>query len=635
MISSFLGLEMGKGALKTSQQGLQTVGHNLNNLNTEGYSRQRVTQKTMPALFPNGITKPNIPGQLGTGVTVEELTRVRDILLDDRIIYENGGLGFWKQKKTMLNQLEMLMNEPSTSNVRTDLEAFWHSWQSVSESPTDDALRIHLLERTKTLNETFRAQHQALKDMQKQTNSLVEQQINRLNNIADIVSTLNVQIKKQELTGDQPNDLYDKRDLLIDELSQLADIRVERGNKNEFIVYIGAEKLVQGEYAAKVEAYEDPNNLGFISARWQQTGQNVNLGMGEISGLVEVRDQDLGDMLNRINYLSYSVSDSVNAVHKEGFGLSAQTGKLFFRELSLSKNENGSFDFNQDGVLDSTALFRITGTEKLDPEAPIAAAGVINLGSTTLNGADITVQYREEDTPVQIIEKINQSGAGVTAYLDFRGRFSIKAQASSRNDVPNFALRHLEDSGSFLTGIAGVLQESGADGAFDWQSVDAVNALRTTNDLISLSPEHNIAGLMQVSQDIDNKPEMIAAAQGYDYNGDGTFDIATGLNDNRNALALANLRFTNVMTVGSESFADFFQGTVAKAGTVSEKAILSYDKTQTVAKSLTGIREKISGVNVDEEMTKMLALQHAYNAAARLISTSDRLLDVIINRMGV
>ncbi|MGL4389207.1 MAG: flagellar hook-associated protein FlgK, partial [Brevinema sp.] len=313
MISSFLGLEMGRGALQTTQKGLQTVSHNLNNLNTEGYTRQRATQKTMPALFPNSFTKPNMPGQLGTGVTTEQIARIRDVYLDDRIVFENGGLGFWSQKKTMLNQVEMLMNEPGNASIRTDLEAFWDSWQSVSDSPTDDATRVHLLERAKTLTQSFRAQHNALNDIQTQTNALVEQKINRLNDIAETLSILNNQIKKQELTGSLPNDLYDKRDLMIDELSKLADIRLERNNPKEFIVYIGAEKLVQGDTFAKVEAYSDPNNKGFVTARWQQTGQDINLGQGEISGLVEVRDVDVDDMLTRLDSFAYGLIDAVNS----------------------------------------------------------------------------------------------------------------------------------------------------------------------------------------------------------------------------------------------------------------------------------------------------------------------------------
>jgi flagellar hook-associated protein 1 FlgK len=98
---------------------------------------------------------------------------------------------------------------------------------------------------------------------------------------------------------------------------------------------------------------------------------------------------------------------------------------------------------------------------------------------------------------------------------------------------------------------------------------------------------------------------------------------------------MANLRFNTIMTGRAATFDDYFQQTIAKAGTLSEQAIRSFDKTEAVSKSLTGMRSKISGVSVDEEMTKMITLQHAYNAAARLVSTTDRLLDVIINRMGV
>ena len=635
MITSFLGLEMGKGAMQTTQKGLQTVSHNLSNLNTKGYSRQRVTQTTMPALFPSGINKPSIPGQLGTGVTVEDIARIRDVYLDDRIISEKGGLGFWEQKKAMLHQMETIFNEPGNANIRTDLESFWDSWQTVSENPTDDASRIHLLERTKTLNESFRAQHYTLKDMQTQANVLVEQKINRVNGLADTIATLNKQIQKQELAGDNPNDLYDKRDLLIDELSKTADIRLERNNAKEFIIYVGAEKLVQGEHATIIEAYEDPNNKGMVMPRWQQTGQEVVLGKGEISGLMEVRDKDLGEMLTRLDELSVSVIDSVNAVHKEGFGLNGETDTLFFKELSLAKNAEGTIDFNEDGVLDSTALYRITGFEKITKDDVIGSDGTINFGATRENGPDVTVNYTSSETVEVVLEKINRSGAEVTAFLDHMGRLTLKAQATEHQNVPQFALRHIEDSGGFLTGIAGILAESGQDGAFDWQNATALETLNTPRELISLTPENNIASWINLDTAVADRPEGIAVAQGYDSTGNGNPDIPTGFNDNRNALAMANLRFGNLMTGRASTFDDYFQQTIAKAGTLSEQAIRSFDKTDAVASSLDGLRSKISGVSVDEEMTKMITLQHAYNAAARLVSTTDRLLDVIINRMGV
>ncbi|MGL4677063.1 MAG: flagellar hook-associated protein FlgK [Brevinema sp.] len=633
MISSFLGLEMGRGAMQTTQKGLQTVSHNLQNLNTEGYSRQRVTQKTMPALFPSGINKPNMPGQLGTGVTVEEVTRIRDIFLDDRIIAEKGKLGFWDQKKAMLHQMEAVFNEPGGANIRTDLEAFWESWQTVSEHPSDDAARIHLLERTKTLQESFKAQHYTLNDMRTQTNTLVAQKINDVNNIANTIATLNKQIQKQELLGDNPNDLYDKRDLLIDKLSSLADIRLERNSDKEFIVYIGAEKLIQGEYATTIEGYEDPDNLGFVIPRWKQTGQNIVLGQGEVSGLIEVRDQDLSEMIIRLDELVVGVIDSVNSVHKEGFGLNGETDNVFFRELTLAKNTEGAIDFNEDGVLDGTALYRITGFQKITNDTIIGTNGTLNFG--VVNQTEITINYTASDTVENVIDRINRSGAKITAFLDHMGRFSIKAQANSDKAVPQFALHHLEDSGGFLTGLTGVLATAGQDGAYNWQNPTAIETLNTPRNLISLTPENNVAGWINLDNAVANKPSGIAAAQGYDSTGDGNPDIPTGFNDNRNALAIANLRFETIMTGRAATFDDYFQQTIAKAGTLSEQAIRSFDKSDAVSFSLNGLRSKVSGVSVDEEMTKMITLQHAYNAAARLVSTTDRLLDVIINRMGV
>lgn len=621
---------MGKGALQTTQQGLQTVGHNLANLNTEGYSRQRVTQTTMPPLFPPGINKPAMPGQLGTGVQVEEITRIRDIYLDNRIIFENGDLGFWDQKKTMLYQMESLMNEPNVSNIRTDLEAFFMGWQTVAENPSDPAARIHLQERTHTLAQSIKAHRQSLSDLQVQTNALVEQKIGRMNMLGQNLADLNRQIQKQELLGDNPNDLRDKRDMLVDELSKIADIRLERNNPKEYIIYIGAEKFVQGEHYTEIEAFSNPDNKGFITGRWKQTGENIKFGAGEISGLVEVRDTDLPEMLTRTDALAYGIADSVNAVHREGFNLNGETNINYFREISLAKNVDGAIDFTEDGVLDSTALFRITGTQKLDKNRVLGTGGILNFGPIRQNGPDITIAYNATDTLEKVIDRINRSDAQVTAYLDPFGRMSLRAQPTGDKNFPQFALRHIEDSGGLLTGVAGMLQNSGADGAYDWQSPTAIQQLQTPRELIGLTPEMNAAEWMAVDEAVLNKPEKMAAAQGLDTTGTGRPDIMTGLNDNRNALAMASLRYQVQMTGSAGTFAQYLEQSVARAGSLSEQAIRSFDKAEAVGQNLTALRTKVSGVNIDEEMTKMLTLQHAYNAAARLITVIDRLIDTVI-----
>jgi flagellar hook-associated protein 1 FlgK len=216
----------------------------------------------------------------------------------------------------------------------------------------------------------------------------------------------------------------------------------------------------------------------------------------------------------------------------------------------------------------------------------------------------------------------------VVARLDRDGRLSLKGAASEDRANPDFVIRHVEDSGQFLVGYAGMLQETGPAGAYDWGQADAVAVLRGGELNYAVAPLTHPSGWIEVNPALKNDPASVAA--GY-----GTNGRPAEAGDASAAIAIAALRSSDVMLGKVPSFDEYFAEVVADIGLKGETAARALDTENLIMKELEGMRDAISGVNIDEELAQMIKFQHGYNAAARFLSTVNSLFDTLINRLGV
>ena len=200
---------------------------------------------------------------------------------------------------------------------------------------------------------------------------------------------------------------------------------------------------------------------------------------------------------------------------------------------------------------------------------------------------------------------------------------------------PSYFIKHIQDSGDFLVGITGVLNQSGAAGAYNWQTIDQVNQLAGDFRNFTVTPDRHPAAAIAVNDIIRNDVNYIAASKGIDTTGNGFNDKWNGIGDGSNALAIANLKTKEIMVDSKSTFNDFYTGSLAKIASRTETANAETEKQTVVMEYLEKLRQSVSGVNLDEEVAQMAMYQHGYNASARVVSVMDQLLDVVINRMGV
>lgn len=225
MTSTFHGIETSKRALFVNTTSMQTLGHNIANASTEGYSRQRVNQTEARPIWAMGMTKSQQPGMLGTGVEYGSITRVRDTFLDIQYRRENQYLGSWEVLNATMVSIQGILNEPSGSGLSSVMDDFWNSWETLNRDPSLLSARVAVAGAASNMTDTLKHISESLTNLKNDVSSNIDKKVMEANNLLDNISRLNVLIRDNESFGDHANDYRDQRDLLIDKLSTIVDVQ--------------------------------------------------------------------------------------------------------------------------------------------------------------------------------------------------------------------------------------------------------------------------------------------------------------------------------------------------------------------------------------------------------------------------
>ena len=217
MRSTFMGLETNKRGLYAQQSGLYTTGNNISNANTLGYTRQRVNMQATTGLASQ-------PGLLGTGVQASSIQRIRDSFVDNQFRQESNKLGYWESRSNAISQIEDIVGEPSEYGLQKSLTEFWSSLQNLATNPADSGARAVVVQRGQNVAESFNHIHKSLTEAQTNVGKEISFATKNINSLLEQIGDLNGEISRVESSGYLPNELYDQRDLLLDELSTYLPI---------------------------------------------------------------------------------------------------------------------------------------------------------------------------------------------------------------------------------------------------------------------------------------------------------------------------------------------------------------------------------------------------------------------------
>ncbi|MGB6680472.1 MAG: flagellar hook-associated protein FlgK [Candidatus Bathyarchaeia archaeon] len=454
MRSTFMGLETSKRGLFTQQSALYTTGHNISNANTAGYSRQRVNMN--PTLgFPGmGLNAPKTAGHIGTGVEVESVQRIRDVFIDRQFRQESNKLGYWESRSQAITQMEDIMTEPSDHGLNVSLDNFWKSLNDLSTNPENTGARKVVVQRGVAVAESFNYMHKQLSDIQGNLKNEIIVSTDRVNSILNQLASLNDQVLTIEPNGYMPNDLYDARDNLIDELSTYfpLEISYDKTGGNSLAIAEGSVKVsiktntgsnievVNSKYAAQLTANTTPTQLMVDNGNYEPFTQFTITGSGTIpSTTIDYSQLEVnkGKMLSLINSYGHgSVSSALgyfpetlakldilakqfavafNGIHSKGNPLPGKT-KVddFFIYTNGASDIKVKIEFENDpGLLNASSLPDEEGNST--NALLLAEIKFISLdGSLKVNGADL-------------------QGATVQSfYQSLIGKMGVEAEQSNR-----------------------------------------------------------------------------------------------------------------------------------------------------------------------------------------------------------
>jgi flagellar hook-associated protein 1 FlgK len=345
-MSIFMGLEIGKRSIMTHQTALNITGHNLANTNTEGYTRQVPTIVTTRPYYTPSLTSYSGVGQQGTGVQVASIERIRDAFLDSQIRNENKTTGYWTAMQDTLARIEVILNEPSEDGLRSVMDQFWEAWQDLSANPESDAVRTVVTERGAAMADAFNHTYRQLVELRDDVNACIQIKVDEINSLAQQIADLNKQIMAVTSAGQRPNDLLDKRDLLVEQLSKIIDINVRSDQLGMISLQIGGRPLVQGKDIAPLSI--DSDGQGLHQVVWADTQTAVRIESGELRGLLDARGPSKLDapsanyagvvpkLIEELNELAKTIILETNKIHRTGYSLNNDTdtahGTNFFVE---------------------------------------------------------------------------------------------------------------------------------------------------------------------------------------------------------------------------------------------------------------------------------------------------------------
>ena len=630
MGSTFSGIELGKRSLLYHQTGLDVIGHNLSNHNVDGYSRQRIKPTTVEPLYEPSLNRAERAGQIGQGVETAAIRRDRDLYIDTRILTEMSKREHWSNRSDLLIQVENIHNALDDINLQQRLDRFWSGWQALIGNPSEPAVRESLIKNAESLTMGFNDAFRKFDRLRYELDEKVENKVRQINDYAKALAGINTRILQSEAMEDNPNDLKDKRDRMAEELSRLVGITINHKDNDEIMIFLEGKVLVQGTEHALLETRPNPQNNGLKDIYFTQSADRYLPQAGSLRSDLEIRDAVLSDQIRRINALAINVAESVNEIHREGFDLFDRNGEDFFSIAHYGTDPLGNVDRDGDGLLDGTYLYQVRGGERLDGKDIVGSVGTLTLAGPQ---GPVFINYQEEERIEDLLTRINASEADVNAYLNAEGRLVFKAR-SFASEFP-FAIGRIEDSGRFLVGTAGMLNASGAAGAYDANALNAYAQLAQGMAGARRSPARNPAGWIQVNASILKDSSKVAAAGGTDYDGIEGKERSFGVGDGTTAAQIADLRFSDWFIDDKVSLNDYYVSMVADIGGLGQSAQTEKTKYQAIVDNLIELRQSISGVNIDEEMTNMIAMQHGYQAGARIVTVMDDMLDTIINRMGI
>lgn len=630
-------LNIARTGVLASQAQLGVTSNNIANANTEGYHRQVATQETYESQrLGNSF--------YGTGAYIADVKRVYNEYAARELRLGQTALSAAETTQIKTNELDQLFSQIGKV-VPQSLNDFFSSINSLADLPSDIGIRGSVLGSAANLAASVNQMQSSLNSQLKQTNDQITGITERINEISKELGNINLELMK---SVGQDNQLLDKQDALIQELSQYSQVNViplDSGAKS--IMLGGAVMLVSGEVSLSVGvAPGDPfsNELRLNTSTGDQSliVDPSKLG-GTLGALFEFRDNTLLPASHELGQLALGITDAFNQAQSQGIDLNGQIGANIFRDINdpiMAAGRVGAYGSNTGNAALSVSIDDVGALSGSSYELQFTAPAT----------------YELTDTQTGSVTSLTDSGGGLLTGGD---GFSIQLNAGAFASGDRFEIRPTAGAAAGIKvemtdpkGIAAAAPKITADTANSGltevkvTSIDNRNAANfpTTGSEISITI--NTAANTFEAFDTSGTslgvtaytpPTISTLGFTLEVETSGaaidsfTFDLALGAGDNSNAVAMAKLSETKVMNDGKSTLADVFENTKLDIGSKSKAAQVRVGSAEAIYQQAYARVESESGVNLDEEAANLLRFQQSYQASARIMSTAQQIFDTLFS----
>jgi flagellar hook-associated protein 1 FlgK len=627
---SFNIFQTGVSGLLAYQTALGTIGHNIANSATEGYSRQRTEFAARPGSYAGRYF-------VGSGTEVSLIRRVYDQFLTEQIFRNTTGLSRLQTFYGLATQADNVLGDPATS-VSTGLQQFFDAIQTLSNDPSALPARDAMLGDAQALIDRFHSIDGRMNDLEREINSRLATAVEEVNTLTEAIANVNENIARASATGAVPNDLLDQRDQLIQRLNEQVEVTTvqqEDGSVNVFVA--NGLAVVHGFESERLGLVQNEHNSGRLDVAYLGSGASMTIRNGPaggvIGGALDFRREVLDPTRNAIGRIALGFVESFNAQHHEGMDLLGNLGGDFFSAggpaVAPSSSNTGAASF----AVQIDDLAALTGQDYV----------------FTFDG----VNWNARDAATNAAVSFTGSGTALDPFMIGGVAIEVSGAAAAgdsflvqptANVVRDMELLITDPA---MIAAASPVQTQAALANLGSGVIDGVTILDATDP--NLLATVDIVFIDANNYSVNGGPPQ-AYTSGGAINVNGwsvqitgapqagdqfTVQANTGATgDNRNALELAALQSVKLLNGATQTLESAYSSLVADVGGETQHAGLSLEAQSMLLEQSMQARYAISGVNLDEEAANLLRFQQAYSAAAQVVSVADEIFEVLLGAVG-
>lgn len=635
-------LSVGARSLISIQRALNTTGHNISNANTEGYSRQNVNITSVEAQRLGF-------GYLGQGSNVESIQRSYDGFLSNQVRTFTASHSHSEMFASLGARVDDILASSSNS-LGSSIQKFFSALQDVANNPSSLPERQVLLGQASSLLDRQQSLANVFNDLNQEVNSHLRTTVAEINNIAGQIASLNKEIISSGLSADgsTPNDLLDKRDRLLQDISEKVEVNIIESKDGVVSVFVGgSQSLVVG---AEVTVLQTQNNQ-YDSAKLEigLEGQSGVVAItnfikgGELEGLIDFRKRILDPVQEKLGLVMLGLSETTNSQHRLGLDLDGNAGVDFFQVGAIKVNGNtynsgtaapvvalndvtqlqaSEYQLDYDGI--QWQLLRLSDNTSVSGPGPLVLDGMSVDVSAGVPGNGDSFRFNPA------------KGAANSVQLGLLDPRKVAAAAQVAGNI---------DSGNTGNAVLGGLLVS------EPNTLPLAGPITLTYNPDALGaglPGFDVTGGPGGTLAYDPATEASGkvfsfAAEGLSFTLSGipdagdSFQVSNNAGapgDNSNLLQMIDLQHQRLLNNGQESYQDLYAGLVVDVGVINQQSSSNLEVESVLLEQASRYRDNVTGVNLDEEATNMIRYQQQYQAAAQLIKVADQMFQTLLLSIG-